>query len=100
MRQDFARTAVKLKMPHSYLQTISHDSFLVSLDSVYFVSFQAYSTLCCNKLYGVPDIVFDFQMIFSRDGHPNTKSMSLAKPQNVQENNAIHINKRGCAIHT
>ena len=67
---------------------------------MYFVSFQAYSTLCSNKLYDVPDIVFDFQVIFSRDGHLNTKSMSLAKPQNVQENNAIHINKRGCAIHT
>ena len=98
--QDLARTTVKLKRPHSYLQTISHDSFLVSLDSVYFVSFQAYSTLCSIKLYGVPDIVFDFQMIFSQDGHPNTKSMSLAKPQNVQENNAIHIDKRGCAVHT
>ena len=44
--QDFARTTVKLKRPHSYLQTISHDSFLVSLNSVYFVRFQAYSTLC------------------------------------------------------
>ena len=67
---------------------------------MYFVSFQAYSTLCSIKLYGVPDIAFDFQMIFSQDGHPNTKSMSLAKPQNVQENNAIHIDKRGCAVHT
>ena len=27
--RDFARTTVKLKRPHSYLQTISHDSFLV-----------------------------------------------------------------------
>ena len=72
----------------------------MSLDSVYFVSFQAYSTLCSIKLYGVPDIAFDFQMIFFQDGHPNTKSMSLAKPKNVQENIAIHIDKMGCAVHT
>ena len=51
-------------------------------------------------MFLIPDIVFDFQMTFSHDDHPNTKSMSLAKPQNVQENNAIQIDKRGCAVHT
>ena len=76
-----------------------------SLDSVYFVSFQAYSTLCGVKFYVLLDpfctvfltIVFDFPMIFSQNGHPNTKSKSLAKPQNVQEDSAIHIDKIYCS---
>ena len=55
-----------------------------SLDSVYFVSFQAYSTLCCVKCYVLLDpfctmfltIVFDFPIIFSQKSHPDTKSWS------------------------
>ena len=58
-----------------------------------------YVVLNCT-VFLIPDIVFDFQMIFSHDDHPNTKSMSLAEPQNVQENNAVHIDKRGYAVHT
>ena len=99
--QDSARTTVKLKRPHSYLQTISHDSFLVSLDSVYLVSFQAYSTLCCIKLYGVPDIVFDFQMIFSQDGHPNTKLQVACQVAKCSRKQCCpHWQKGLCSPHT
>ena len=95
---------LKLKRSHSFFCKLFHTQSS-SLDSVYFVSFQAYSTLCGVKFYVLLDpfctvfltIVFDFPMIFSQNGHPNTKSKSLAKPQNVQEDNAIHIDKIYCS---
>ena len=95
-----ARTEVK-KTTFVFCKLFHTQSLLVSLVSVYLVSFQAYSTLCGDKCYVLLDlfctvfltIVFDFSMIFSQNSHPDTKS----KSQNVQEDNAIHFDKIYCS---
>ena len=101
--QDSARTTVKLKRPHSYLQTISHDSFLVSLDSVHFVSFQAYSTLCCIKLYGVPDTWYCVWLsddLFSRRSSKHQKHVACQAAKCSRKQCYPHWQKGLCSPHT
>ena len=95
---------LKLKRPHSFFanyftRKVRASTLCTSLASRHTRLYVVLNSMCflipfvqCSWL-----LFLTFPMIFSQNGHPITKRKSLAKPQNVQEDNAIHIDKIYCS---